>query len=261
MMKKVLLLALLTIPAMAGAPGFIGGFRQIIVPTDEWHQVPALLHVPQGSPKEKYPLIVCFHGKSIAGHDISKLYREGIPRQIKEGRRIEAVNKADGKLYKFMVLAPLAESWGINPPQLEFILNDILKKYPVDSSRIYLTGYSAGGWCTLMSMTDSKHLTSRIAATVPMSPAPMYPENYGRFKLVTDAGVHAWYFAGTAEPQFLENSLRCIDSTNHYQKGLVKLTKHGKAHTGWHEFYDPAYRDSTDNLSIYEWMLQYKRKK
>jgi len=260
-MKKVLLLAALTIPSLAGAPGIPGAFRQIIVPTDAYHQVPALLHVPQGSPKEKFPLIVCFHGKSIAGHDISKLFREGIPRQIKEGRKIEAVNKVDGKLYKFMVLAPLAESWGINPPQLEFILDDVLKKYPVDADRIYLTGYSAGGWCTLMSMTESKHLTSRLAATVPMSPAPLYPENYGRFKLVTDAGVHAWYFAGTAEPQFLENILRCIDSTNHYQKGLVKLTKHEKAHTGWHEFYDPAYRDSTDNLSIYEWMLQYKRKK
>src|SRR6478735_3540893 len=128
-MKKVLLLAALTIPSLAGAPGIPGAFRQIIVPTDAYHQVPALLHVPQGSPKEKFPLIVCFHGKSIAGHDISKLFREGIPRQIKEGRKIEAVNKVDGKLYKFMVLAPLAESWGINPPQLEFILDDVLKKY------------------------------------------------------------------------------------------------------------------------------------
>lgn len=259
-MKRLLFLALLSILMTAGAPGLMGGFTQISVPVDEWHKVPALLHIPQGGPKEKFPLIICFHGKSIAGHDVSKLFREGIPRQIKEGRKIEAISKQDGKRYKFMVLAPLAESWGINPSQLEFILNDVLKKYPVDSSRIYLTGYSAGGWCTLMSITENKHLTSRIAAAVPMSPAPLHPDNYNRFKLVSDAGLHAWYFAGTAEPQFLENCLRCIDSTNHYQKGLVKLTKHNKAHTGWHEFYDPAYRDSVDNMSIYEWMLQYKRK-
>ena len=258
-MKQRLFLCLL-LGCVAWIPMSTGGFSEIAVPTDQWHSVPALIHVPQGSPKERFPLIVCFHGRSIAGHDISKLFREGVPRQIKEGRKIQAVNKLDGKLYKFIVLAPLAESWGINPPQLEVILNDVLKKYPVDSSRIYLTGYSAGGWCTTMSITDSKHLSSRIAAAVPMSPAPMDPVNYTRFKNATDANIHAWYFAGTAEPQFLENSLRCIDSTNNHKKGLVKLTKHDKGHTGWHEFYDPAYRDSIDNMSIYEWMLQYKRK-
>lgn len=259
-MRLSLIICLLFIAGIAAAPGPLGNFVQITVPTDQWHNVPALIHLPQGGKHEKYPLIVCFHGRSIAGHDISKLFREGIPRQIKEGKKIEAVNKVDGKLYKFVVLAPLAESWGINPEQLEVILNDVLKKYPIDSSRIYVTGYSAGGWCTTMSITQTAHLCSRIAAAVPMSPAPMYPENYGRFKLTTDANLHAWYFAGTGEPQFLENCERCIDSTNKYKPGLIKLTKHDKGHTGWHEFYDPAYRDSTDNLSVYEWMLQYKRK-
>jgi predicted peptidase len=246
-MKKSLFLCMLLFGTLAWAPG-PGALKEITVPTDQWHSLPALIHVPQGGPKEKFPLIVAFHGRSIAG-------------QIREGRKIQAVNKADGKLYKFVVLAPLAESWGVNPSQLEVILNDVLKKYPIDSSRIYLTGYSAGGWCTTMSITDNKHLCSRIAAAVPMSPAPMDPVNYTRFKNTTDANIHAWYFAGTGEPQFLENSQRCIDSTNNHKTGMVKLTKHDKGHTGWHEFYDPAYRDSTDNLSIYEWMLQYKRKK
>lgn len=258
-MKQLLFLCVLTVCSIAWGPT-PKGFSEIKVPIDQWHKVPALIYVPAGSPREKFPLIVCFHGRSIAGHDISKLYREGIPRQIKEGRKIEAVNKEDGKLYKFIVLAPLAESWGINPPQLEAILDDVLKKYPVDPSRIYVTGYSAGGWCTTMAITDSKQLSSRIAAAVPMSPAPMDAVNYTRFKNTTDANIHAWYFAGTAEAQFLENSQRCIDSTNNHKKGLVKLTRHEKGHTGWHEFYDPAYRDSVDHMSVYEWLLQYKRK-
>lgn len=236
-------------------------FEVISVPTDQWHNVPALLHLPEGGPiNGKYPLLVCFHGKSIAGHSVPKLFNEGVPRQLHEGQKIEAKNKLDGKLYKFIVLAPLAESWGINPPQLEVILDDILKKYPmIDSNRIYLTGYSAGGWCSVMAMTDTRHLAGRIAASVVMSPAPIDPINFGKFSNVGAAKIHTWYFSGTGEPQFLENTERCIDSTNKYQEGLVKFTKHDKGHCCFHEFYDPAYRDSTDGMNIYEWLLQWKQ--
>lgn len=259
-MLSMNLVAMLLLIANLNVTNNPGDFTQINVPTDAWHNVPALLHIPKGgSPKEKYPIIICFHGKSIAGHDINKIFREGVAREIHEGKKIEAVNKVDGKLYKFIVLAPLAESWGINPSGLKYIIEDVLKKYPVDKSRIYLTGYSAGGWCTTMAMTDNKELSAMIAATVPMSPAPMDPVNYTRFKNVADANIPAWYFAGTNEPQYLENVLRCIDSTNSYKKGLVKLTKHDHKHSGWSEFYNPAYRDSAEGVSIYQWLLKYKK--
>ncbi|PSL43755.1 hypothetical protein CLV51_10765 [Chitinophaga niastensis] len=259
-MKFVLMICLLASLSLSSkSTNTLGDFIEITVPTDQWHNVPALLHLPKGSPKEKFPLIVCFHGKSIAGHDINKLFREGVAREIHEGKKIEAINKADGKLYKFIVLAPLAENWGINPAHLKSILDDVLKRYPIDRSRIYLTGYSAGGWCTTMAMTDNKALSSMIAATIPMSPAPMDPVNYTQFKNVADANIHAWYFFGTAEPQYLENSVRCIDSTNNHKKGLVKITRHEHKHCCWSEFYNPAYRDSTDGMSIYQWLLQYKK--
>jgi predicted peptidase len=248
-----------TTKSVAPTPN-LGDFEEIIVPTDTRHNVPALLHMPKGEPGEKFPIIVCFHGKSIAGHDITKLFRAGIPREIHEGRKIQAVNKLDGKLYKFIVLAPLAEIWGIKPNGLKFILDDVLKRFPVDPSRIYLTGYSAGGWCTMMAMTEDRELSSMIAATVPMSPAPMYPVNYTRFNYVTDNNIHAWYFAGDAEPQFLQNVIRCIDSTNSIKKGLVKFTHHGYKHCCWAEFYNPGYRDPEEHMSIYQWLLQYKKR-
>ncbi len=104
---------------------------------------------------ERLPLIICMHGRSIAGNDLHKIFKQGVTRQMKEGKKIEAVNKADGKLYKFIVIAPLAESWGLPPDQVNVMLDDILKRYPIDSTRMYITGYSAGGWAVAMASTDA----------------------------------------------------------------------------------------------------------
>lgn len=232
----------------------------ILIPVNPWSKVGALLQLPDDYSKSKkeYPLIVFLHGKSKSGHDLSKLYLEGIPYWINNGEKIEAVNPVDGKLYKFIVVAPQAPSWGLKPAEIKRLLDDIEKRYRVDRSRIYLTGYSAGGWATVMAMTDNAALSGRITAAVPMSVATIDEANMKRFKLVADANIQTWYMAGTDEPHFLEECERYKDSTNSYKPNLAKLTiLDGFAHHTWKALYDT--RNKQFGMSIYEWMLQYSK--
>ncbi|NSL86700.1 hypothetical protein [Chitinophaga solisilvae] len=220
-----------------------------------WHTCPTLVYTPDLVPGKRYPLLVCFHGRSIAGKDPSKIFREGITRQIKEGRKIAAVNKKDGKRYEFIVVAPLSTSWSFYPQHTASFLDDVIKHYPVDTTRIYLTGYSAGGWSVESAKTHSPEVSRRIAACVTMSP-PITEKDYrSRYKLVADANIHTWYFAGLQDGSTLGNTRVFMDSTNKYKTGLVKLTEYPGGHSGWHTFLNPSWREN--GMSIYEWLLQY----
>lgn len=239
------------------AKGQYEPMRNIEVKISVWQKRQALIYVPKENiAGKKYPLLVCFHGRSIAGKDLNKIYREGVTRQLKEGQKIEAINKKDGQLYKFIVLAPLAESWSFVPQDVNMMLDDVIKNYPVDTSRIYLTGYSAGGWSVESAKTHEKELSSRIAGCVTMSAARIDPPYLKRYKLVADANIHTWYFAGAQDDYFLNNAKEAIDSIGKYKPGLTKLTVYPGGHCCWHSFYDPHYREN--GMNIYEWLLQFQ---
>lgn len=232
----------------------------IMVNVTAWGKVHALLALPDEYAKTKkdYPLIIFLHGKSKSGNNLQKLLLEGIPYWINNGEKMQAVNPVDGKLYKFIVVAPQAPNWGLKPDEIRRMLDDVEKRYRIDRSRIYLTGYSAGGWASVMAITDNAALSARFAAAVPMSVASIDDKNLTQFKLVADANIPCWYLAGTEELHFLENCERYKDSTNTYKPNLAKVTVlDGFAHHSWKEQYDTAYRKY--GMNIYEWMLQYKK--
>ncbi|CAL1518082.1 hypothetical protein [Chitinophaga sp. MM2321] len=253
---KVLTLISFLLTGMV-AQGQYDPMRRIDVKISPWQTRQALIFTPEENiPGKKYPLLICFHGRSIAGKDPVKIFREGVTRQLKEGQKIEAINKKDGKLYKFIVLAPLSESWSFVPQDIGPMLDDVIKNYPVDTSRIYLTGYSAGGWSVESAKTHEPALASRIAGCITMSAARVDPPYLKRYKLVADANIHTWYFAGASDEYFLNNAKEAIDSTNKYKSGLTKLTVYPGAHCCWHSFYNPHYREN--GMNIYEWLLQFQ---
>ncbi|QEH42598.1 prolyl oligopeptidase family serine peptidase [Chitinophaga sp. XS-30] len=256
-MKLVTFLLLLGLPAFAQQQANLTPFQPIKVRTTPWHELPALLYLPdENVTGKKYPLIICLHGRSIAGKDLSKIFREGVTKQMHAGKKIDAINKVDGKKYKFIVLAPLAESWSLGPEHLESVLDDVVKRYPIDRSRVYITGYSAGGWSVGMAVTHPS-LARKIAAAINMSPATIDEKNLKSFKVAADANVHTWYFGGKEEPVFLGNSRLYADSTNKYKQGLSKLTVGDHGHCCWSQYFNPAWREN--GFSIYEWLLQYSK--
>lgn len=223
------------------------------------HTNQALLQLPDDyeTSGESYPLIMFLHGKSKSGTSIWKLVLEGIPYWLDQGKRLDAVNPVDGKLYKFIVVCPQALEWGLHPDQVNYVLDQIVARYRVDTSRIYLTGYSAGGWATVMAITDNQKLTNRFAAAVPMSAADIDKRNLKQFNLVANANLHCWYFGGTDELHYLESVESYADSTNRYRPGLAQVTITPYKHCCWKELYDPSFKQ--EGMNIYEWMLQYKK--
>lgn len=254
-LKSIVLLCSLVLHT--GADGQYAPMKPIDVKISPWQTRQALILTPESMSKgKKYPLLICFHGRSIAGRDLTKIFRQGVARQIHEGKKIEAVNPVDNKLYEFIVVAPLAESWSFAPQDVEPMLDDIMKRYPVDPSRVYLTGYSAGGWSVESAKTHNKQLSKRIAACVTMSPPILDSPYLKRYKLSTDANIHTWYFAGAQDGYFLKNARSYVDSTNRYKPGLTRFTVFNGGHCCWEEYYNPEHREN--GMNIYEWMLQFK---
>ncbi|RFS19557.1 hypothetical protein DVR12_23290 [Chitinophaga silvatica] len=258
-MKKIVFITLILICGRValGQQTSLKPFEEIQVPITPWHHVPALIHLPPNMKEgKKYPIIIAFHGKSIAGDDVTKIFHQGVTKQMHAGKNIDAVNKVDGKKYEFIVFAPLATSWSLGPEHLNVALDDLLKRYPIDPARVYITGYSAGGWSVGMAITDPV-TAPRIAAAVCMSPASIYDKNLKSFSITAKNNIHTWYFAGTEEIAFLSNCKAYVDSTNKYKPGLTKITIGDHKHCCWETYYTPSYKE--DGLNIYEWLLQYKK--
>ncbi|MCK7555281.1 hypothetical protein MKQ70_09790 [Chitinophaga sedimenti] len=131
-MKRRIAALLLLLPVFAAAQKHQ---QKVDVQLTPWHHNGALVQLPDdyGTGSATYPLILFMHGKSKSGTDISKLALEGIPYWLDKGARLDAVNPADGKLYKFIVVCPQALEWGLSPTQVNVVLDQVIKRYRVDT--------------------------------------------------------------------------------------------------------------------------------
>jgi predicted peptidase len=98
-----------------------------------------LLYVP---PAEQSPspwaTIIFLHGAGERGTDLDALKKLGIPLRIEQWQN-----------FSFLAVfpqCPRGQSWSIS--LLNALLDEVIDNYPVDPSRIYLTGLSMGGYGT-----------------------------------------------------------------------------------------------------------------
>jgi predicted peptidase len=98
-----------------------------------------LLYEPDdyAASNEAYPLVVWLHGGDQGGSDIEKVRASGLP------RRIEA-----GESFPFLVFSPQNPSEELLYPieKVKNALDEVIASHRVDRSRIYLVGYSRGGF-------------------------------------------------------------------------------------------------------------------
>ena len=101
---------------------------------------PFLLNLPADSIlKNKPPVLVFLHGRSLSGTDLNRVRRYGVITEIERGRKIPAI-----------VVAPqvrAGESW--NPEKVLELVNYIQKTYDTDTNRLYVAGMSLGGYGTM----------------------------------------------------------------------------------------------------------------
>lgn len=158
------------------------------------------------------------------------------------------------KMIVICVQPPAPNSWA-QVSWLKMIYDSVVRRWPVDLTRVYGTGYSAGGTVWDAFITTPGY-TNLIAAVVSMSSPPM---NSGvtdapLYKPYVAAGGHFWGLTGSNDNG---NGLNLeVAAMNAQAPGSAIYTEiAGMGHCCWDQFYNPVYK--YNGLSIYDWMLQY----
>ena len=144
-----------------------------------------LLYLPKEYGKEadkKWPVMIFLHGSGERGSDLEKVKAHGPPKLI-----------AAGKDFPFVVVSPQAplngKGWDVET--LNGMLDEVMQKYHVDKTRVYLTGLSMGGGGTWSWATSNPE---RFAAIAPICGFGS-PLSTRRLK-----NVPAWVFHGEKDP-------------------------------------------------------------
>jgi predicted peptidase len=196
-----------------------------------------LLYLPKEYGKEadkKWPVMVFLHGSGERGSDLEKVKAHGPPKLI-----------AAGKEFPFLVVSPQAplngKGWDVET--LNGMLDEVMQKYSVDASRVYLTGLSMGGGGTWTWATSNPE---RFAAIAPICGFGS-PLSTRRLK-----NVPAWVFHGEKDPTVPVNESHIMVDAMKAAGGDVKLTLYPEAgHDSWTETYN--------NPELYIWFLSHTR--
>jgi hypothetical protein len=238
--------------------------RQFIikVPTGDWTYPvsKALLWLPKNylTTTKKFPLILNLYGQGQCGYNLHNLIiGHTMSEFISEGFDPVAKNSADGKTYQFIVFSPQCPvHWGWSASQVKVMLQTLEDSFRVDIKRIYITGFSSGGWGLWSCVTDDTTLCSQFSAISPMSSAPGdHPDqltNVGKY------GIACWNICGDLDADYAD-AVNYTDTINAHNPPIpAKLeTLPGIRHVAWFYGYDPTWRPEGKNL--YEWLIQYHK--
>lgn len=205
-----------------------------------------LLYLPEqyeAKPDAKWPLLIFLHGAGERGDNLERVKVHGPPMLIEKGKH-----------FPFLIISPQCPRGQVwNVATLNALLNDLLKKHRIDSTRLYLTGLSMGGygsWSWGIQQCD------RFAAIAPICGGGNFIKAYNaagaKGKAMRTLGV--WAFHGgkdTVVPP--GESERMIAALKKFGHPTPKLTIYPEArHNSWTKTYD--------NPKLYEWFLKHQRK-
>jgi alpha-tubulin suppressor-like RCC1 family protein len=260
-------------------------------PIDPWHASNAdscfeLISFPNdynANPTKKYPVIFFFHGMGEAGpangSQLSLQLENALPQFISQGLKPSAVG-ADGNTYKFIVVCPQATGGSITIQQFWYILPDILKKIRADTTRMYITGLSYGGYGTWSCLTDDgaspyQGFINHFAAILPQSQVALDQSintgtatNYNRVAHVKDAATDSLpvlIVCGDMDDKW-QYSVAYKDSINAHQPYVpaILIDRPGLGHVAaaWDSIYSPTFRPpDISGKNGYEWLIQYTNKR
>jgi predicted peptidase len=206
-----------------------------------------LLYLPadyKSTAKQRWPLMLFLHGAGERGTNLSLVAKHGPPKIVSEKRE-----------FPFILVSPQCppgERWSSDT--LLALLDEITRKYKVDTNRIYLTGLSMGGfgtWALGMSHPNKFAAIAPICGggeTIPILLA-------GSAKREQLKKLPVWAFHGAKDPVVrLEESEKMVNALKRLGSENVQLTVYPEAtHDSWTETYN--------NPTLYEWFLSHDRRK
>ena len=182
---------------------------------------------------KKWPLLIYLHGRSASGTNLNSVRRYGVPFYMDRGMVLDAVVAPQ---------CPSGKKWETGDWFTPFY-NDILKKYNIDTTRIYLTGMSMGGFGA---WSLGLKYPGRFAAIVPFCGGHFNEAAIAQLK-----DVPIWVFHGSADTQVpFRRSSELVEVLRN-AGGTPKFTVlKGAGHDIHHGFSDER---------IYQWMFKYRR--
>jgi predicted peptidase len=206
-------------------------------------EVRYLLYVPEDyDPAKEWPLIVFLHGRGSDGDDLESLF-DFTPVDYGE----------DPEDFPFILISPQLPSgyWGKMVDPVNELLDHIIATLAVDTTRLYLTGFSNGGHGTWL---YALKYPERFAAMAPVAGAPTtgtidsMPDNLCILK-----EMPIWIFHGAddkiANPELDIEAVAILEACD----ANVQLTLYPD--TGHDDAWIPTY----GNPAFYEWLLQHSK--
>lgn len=198
-----------------------------------------LVYLPESyDESRKWPLILSLHGSGERGNNIESVKKYGIHKILRE--------KED---FPFVVVSPQCprdEIWEMQFSFLKELLNHIENNYNIDNKRIYLTGFSMGGYGTWNFAILNPEI---FAAIVPISGGAISPKKALHLK-----NIPIWAAHGDSDTAVeFEESKRIVDSLKIHNPNIIFKVYKGAGH----EVCTTAYEEP----ELFQWLIKQKRKK
>jgi predicted peptidase len=211
----------------------------------------------------KYPVIFYFHGGGQYGNgssDLSEALTLGTPKLLAE-KKFPPSFTVNGQTFSFIFIIPQFVKFPTNN-DVDALVSEVASKYRIDSSRIYLSGFSLGAKALSNYAAFKPNL---IAAIHSMGGLPdINSQLKPRCEAMVNARLPIWHFHNRDDSAWSYSyAQRYIDTLNSLSPAVPPLFTtfdigEGKAHHDcWTRTTDPAYKEN--GLNVYEWLLQYKR--
>jgi hypothetical protein len=213
------------------------------------YNVNAVMYKPANyDPTKKYPLVIFSHGTGEAGTDINLLYNTGLPYVLKNGYK---------PFFDFIMIAPQRSSYSFPPDWLPGILKDAEKRFPIDTTRIYLTGLSAGGWdCFGSQLNVDSTLGQRIAAIVICSGATQ-DANMNNMNWWGISKTPLWAVVGDQD-SFYPYNVNMVNSINSKAPVASLTVRPGYGHGGWNDIYSGLVK-TANSQNMWQWLYGFTR--
>ena len=185
----------------------------------------------------KYPLVIYLHGGSQKGNDLEKLKIYGLPYLVDQGKEFDFIMVApqcpDGKYWS-------SENW------FDSLYSEVVSRYRIDKSRVYVTGISMGGYGTYIAALDHPE---KIAAIVPLC-GGVNDSDMSRICILKDIPILT--FHGTADKDIdISETERINDSLKKCSGNITFYRLKDEGH-GIQYLYET-------NPGIYEWLLNQRK--
>jgi len=180
-----------------------------------------LLYLPENyAEQENWPLIIYLHGAGSRGDDISMVNRESFINSLGTLVDLPAIVVAPQ--------TPTGQYWDTRIPILEAFLTAVIQQYPIDTNRIYLTGFSMGGFGSWAWGLENPDLFAAIAPMAGGYFTASVPNNICDLK---DKPI--WAFASSADTVVAGSKTTVLtDALEACGSEVVKLTLYDDASHG-----------------------------